>query len=436
MTAPDPDRLRTLLQGARSAEAERRAKDAGRRFNVFDAIAMVDDEIRHSRFLAFLLDPSAAHDQGAKFLQSFLQLIGSRIPETDAVARACIQEPLKNARVRTEVALGDLGRMDLVIYLPERRVICIENKVWAAEQDHQIERYQHWLLVAPEARDGRLIVFLTPGGYQPSTAMPANQPAPFVRSLSYADLADWLEGFANSLPPPVDVVLKMYKMICRRLGGLQMPYDENDRIDAVLNSDFETALNLVERIDGKKEHIVRAFWVAVQEDIKKRLQAAGIAKCWTVKFAGRPSHPIEQLGIVPAPCNGSEFGDPVWTPDGAYVMAEALGTTGDTCCFGIRAPDSSLPGHSEITRSLSDKGFRSNRWWAGYMVLKLPDGWVPIPSSTSVTVEHYKKLNDDHINPEHPMAAAVGQVLWDLFDEYRDQLERANAQVLAGVPTA
>ena len=42
-------------------------------FNLFEAIGVVRSEVRHSDFLAFLLDPSQNHGLGEFFLKPFLQ---------------------------------------------------------------------------------------------------------------------------------------------------------------------------------------------------------------------------------------------------------------------------------------------------------------------------------------------------------------------------
>ncbi len=42
------------------------------RFNIFDALGIVNQEIKHSNFLAWLLDPAESHGQGGLFLRAFL----------------------------------------------------------------------------------------------------------------------------------------------------------------------------------------------------------------------------------------------------------------------------------------------------------------------------------------------------------------------------
>src|SRR5437763_158985 len=41
-------------------------------FNIFDALRIAHVEIRHSNFLAFILDPAESHRQGLLFLKAIL----------------------------------------------------------------------------------------------------------------------------------------------------------------------------------------------------------------------------------------------------------------------------------------------------------------------------------------------------------------------------
>ena len=44
-------------------------------FCPFEAIGMVRQEIRHSNFLAYILDPNRPHEFGSSFLEDFFALI-------------------------------------------------------------------------------------------------------------------------------------------------------------------------------------------------------------------------------------------------------------------------------------------------------------------------------------------------------------------------
>ena len=69
-TGADLQALETLRADARELERIEGLLD---RFNVFEAIGFVGQEIKHSRFLAFLLDPGQNHGLGHYFLKRLLR---------------------------------------------------------------------------------------------------------------------------------------------------------------------------------------------------------------------------------------------------------------------------------------------------------------------------------------------------------------------------
>lgn len=129
-------------------------------FNVFDAVAIARQEIRHSRFLAFLLDPGSPHGLGSAFLRGIL--LSAVVEHPDA--------PVS----RLEVAIADLAgcvvhcerdHFDITVEVPSLRLLfVIENKIDAAESDEQLSKYRQ--LAIARYRDYRFMgTFLTPSGY-------------------------------------------------------------------------------------------------------------------------------------------------------------------------------------------------------------------------------------------------------------------------------
>ncbi|MBI3126073.1 MAG: PD-(D/E)XK nuclease family protein [Candidatus Tectomicrobia bacterium] len=194
-----------LLRGFRphwEALQADRCRDAFR-FNVFDALAVRDKEVLHSRFLAYLLDPGERHDQGERFLRRFLQGVleegDPRLGTTQAV-------------VQREVPVGDWGQLDICIWLPGH-VIAIENKVHALEGDNQIGRYHGWLA---SQRGEKTLVFLTPRGDRPVSA--PDGIAAECKCLSYGDLADILWASIQDMGEnALKYIMGQYVGVCRDL---------------------------------------------------------------------------------------------------------------------------------------------------------------------------------------------------------------------------
>lgn len=135
-------------------------------------------EVRHSRVIAWLLDPCGRHGLGVRFLEEVLAKTMSP-SEIDA-----IRPGLAGAQPQCEVVIAG-GRLDIVVEAAGLYLV-IENKVDAPEGDKQCEYYFDTVL-----RDGRRFIFLTPDARPLHTERDDVREA-FAHCL-YSELADMLE---------------------------------------------------------------------------------------------------------------------------------------------------------------------------------------------------------------------------------------------------
>lgn len=135
------------------------------RFNIFDALGVVRQEIRHSNFLAWLLDPAESHGQGQLFLKAILMdLLRQAPPDQRPLSPVNLDgNDLGGVRVRRE-----WRNLDLLVEADDPKIaIAIENKIDASEHSNQLTRYRDTVQSAfPSHR--RMFVFLTPEGDEPS----------------------------------------------------------------------------------------------------------------------------------------------------------------------------------------------------------------------------------------------------------------------------
>jgi hypothetical protein len=110
------------------------------RFNIFDALGIARAEIRHSNFLAFILDPAESHGQGPLFLKAVLMdLLKQAPPEL----RPLSPIDLDGADLRGVEVKREWKNIDLLITCKEPRfAIVIENKIGSGEHSNQLSRYQ------------------------------------------------------------------------------------------------------------------------------------------------------------------------------------------------------------------------------------------------------------------------------------------------------
>ncbi|MEK9505534.1 PDDEXK-like family protein [Gaopeijia maritima] len=134
-------------------------------FNLFEAAGVVRQELRHSDFLGFLLDPQQTHGLGDSFLTLFLRRVvqASNLDDLPFSAIDVTLWDLSDTEVRREWRNVDL----LIVNRTHEFVIAVENKIGTGEHSNQLQRYRE--IVEREFRGWRFGgLYLTPDGDQPS----------------------------------------------------------------------------------------------------------------------------------------------------------------------------------------------------------------------------------------------------------------------------
>jgi hypothetical protein len=158
----DTELLETFLQDDDLERLEKIAQE----FNIFEVLDAVRQELRHSSFLAWLLDPSRNHGLGDYFLKRFLWTTAGLARERDIGTISPIEVDtidLADVTVRRE-----WRNIDILISSESQRFVCaIENKVESSEHGDQLCRYLTTCKTEfPEYRHH--FVFLTPWRTEPS----------------------------------------------------------------------------------------------------------------------------------------------------------------------------------------------------------------------------------------------------------------------------
>jgi hypothetical protein len=118
-------------------------------------------ENKTSEIISFFLNPNAAHGQGDAFLKCFCSVL---LPSG---AFTLHLEDYSTAVVKVEEPTDENRRIDIVVRFPKKRLIIgIENKIWAKDQEEQLDHYVQYL---HKESDGHYHLFyLTPFGHLPS----------------------------------------------------------------------------------------------------------------------------------------------------------------------------------------------------------------------------------------------------------------------------
>jgi hypothetical protein len=177
-------------------------------FNIFEAIGMVNQEIRHSKFLSFLLDPKANHGLGDFFLKRILLKALRSSQNEPAITLFDLDGwNLESALVRTEAYGIDI----LIEDETNRLAVIVENKLFTGEHSDQLKRYYDF--ICGQHPDWRIQgLFLTPEGDEPSHE--------HYCILSYGQIAELVDAIVtqreSALGIEVKTLLCHYAQMLRR----------------------------------------------------------------------------------------------------------------------------------------------------------------------------------------------------------------------------
>jgi len=176
-------------------------------FNIFEAVGMVRQEVKHSNFLASLLNPVENHRSGELFLKRLLIRILQNLEDPPFSAIEIDIADLKDVEIRRE-----WSNIDLLIHSPTSNLLCvIENKLDSAEHSNQLARYKRIInLEFPACR--KLFLYLTKKG------TPTSQGRWFP--LGYGDIADVVDTICNNyqstMSDEICALMKYYVNLIRR----------------------------------------------------------------------------------------------------------------------------------------------------------------------------------------------------------------------------
>ena len=188
------DKLKDKIRQLESDESFIKLSKKYSALNLFEILGATKAEIRHSNFLAWLLDPKGTHGLQDGFLRAFAAKLGQEYSVPQVVSD-CV--------VRREWQHIDL----LVICESGKYLLCIENKVFSREHGNQLQRYRE---ILKKEYPGYSIsfAFLTPDGISPEKEVDQQDWQP----ISYTDVLDAISKARKgvALSPEVNLLLDHY----------------------------------------------------------------------------------------------------------------------------------------------------------------------------------------------------------------------------------
>ncbi len=214
MTMDMIDKFEDLFVG-RGATDFRKLESLVDVFCPFEAIGMVSQEIRHSNYLSYILDPNRPHGFGTTLLKGFLELVVKQLGGSAASLSKLdlhLME-LSNVQVRRE-----WQNIDLLIEIPAAQgkglVVVIELKVNASESEDQLTRYHSIVLETyPSKKWDHKFVFLTKRGNKPKKTKDLKSWQPMAMATLIDRLQDdaKLAGFSGKSADLLGAYIEMMR---------------------------------------------------------------------------------------------------------------------------------------------------------------------------------------------------------------------------------
>lgn len=178
-------------------------------FNIFEAIGVVKQELRHSDFLAYILDPQQRHGLGDVFLKILLQTVLLAHRNADLPVSLVDMDVWS---LSDTVVFREWSSIDILLVSEAHQfAVIIENKIGTLEHSDQLHRYReavkrqypHLAIIA---------LFLTPDGTVPSHTN--------YLPVDYSQIVTMLDALvirrASSLGTDVRTLIVHYVQMLRR----------------------------------------------------------------------------------------------------------------------------------------------------------------------------------------------------------------------------
>lgn len=179
-------------------------------FNIFTSLNLINNEIRHSNFLSWIMDPKENHNLKDYFLSSLLKVISMRASSSGINAPSIFD--IDNWNFTETEVLREWRNIDILIKDDNHKLICvIENKIYSKEHSGQLRRYKE--IVEEEYPNyQKIFVYLTIEGDEASEDD--------YLSINYHDIikiiSHIIENKSTSIGQEVLIFISHYREMFRR----------------------------------------------------------------------------------------------------------------------------------------------------------------------------------------------------------------------------
>lgn len=263
-------------------------KSKDENFNIFSILRNEYDEVNlHSKFIVELIKNKT---YGYKFLILFLKKIGIDFFE------------IKDYQVFGEYTVKNNGRIDILIKIYskiEKKVIVLENKIYAEDQFQQLKRYYD-SMVREGYKDKEIeIVYLTLFGQAPSEESILGLKGKNIIEISYKnEIIEWIEELIKEVAqnPIMRETLVQYKKLLEKLtNSEEKDFMKELKEMILLNQEYlNIAWKLPDIVESIKVDLQLKFWQKLEEKLDVSLKEKGFLKENSLPF---PNHHYSKENI-------------------------------------------------------------------------------------------------------------------------------------------
>lgn len=230
------------------------------KFNIFKVLKLHDYEVRHSNFLAWLLNPNGkAHSYKDEFLKQFLKpALGENFDN--------ILLDTSDIVIETEFPTNKNRRIDILIHSKNSNFVCvIENKYGSDEHDEQCMHYKDFIEKFSNFKDYKYQHYIFLDIYKPDEAQLKKDligyyPITYkhVHEILAKIKSDKNDTITQTVEQYIDIIKEKYAMLDENIKNQCREIYKNHKnvIDVmdVYKKDFQTELynTMIEVINDKE----------------------------------------------------------------------------------------------------------------------------------------------------------------------------------------